>query len=79
MGRGSGSDVRSGQVKIRQEAAGLNFIDVYHQTVCPQPLPFRRVFAARVSLNRRIGRHQREEEGDRVAYAGQSAAMPRSG
>jgi NADPH2:quinone reductase len=30
-----------GQVRIRQEAAGLNFIDVYHRTgLYPQPLPF---------------------------------------
>ena len=31
----------SGQIRIRQEAAGLNFIDVYHRTgLYPQPLPF---------------------------------------
>src|SRR3954447_25429916 len=30
-----------GQVKLRQEAAGLNFIDVYHRTgLYPIPLPF---------------------------------------
>ncbi len=30
-----------GQVRLRQEAAGLNFIDVYHRTgLYPQPLPF---------------------------------------
>jgi NADPH:quinone reductase len=30
-----------GQARIRQEAAGLNFIDVYHRTgLYPQPLPF---------------------------------------
>ena len=30
-----------GQVKLRQEAAGLNFIDVYHRTgLYPQALPF---------------------------------------
>src|SRR5436305_11115199 len=29
------------QVKLRQEAAGLNYIDVYHRTgLYPQPLPF---------------------------------------
>src|SRR6476469_6996924 len=34
-------DPSPGQVRIRQEAAGLNFIDVYHRTgVYPQPLPF---------------------------------------
>ena len=30
-----------GQIRLRQEAAGLNFIDVYHRTgLYPQPLPF---------------------------------------
>jgi NADPH2:quinone reductase len=30
-----------GEVRLRQEAAGLNFIDVYHRTgLYPQPLPF---------------------------------------
>src|SRR3954469_10008880 len=30
-----------GQVRVRQEAAGLNFIDVYHRTgLYPQALPF---------------------------------------
>ena len=30
-----------GEVRLRQEAAGLNFIDVYHRTgFYPQPLPF---------------------------------------
>src|SRR5438045_9581716 len=30
-----------GQVRLRQEAAGLNFIDVYHRTgLYPQQLPF---------------------------------------
>src|SRR4051812_50080243 len=30
-----------GQVRLRQEAAGLNFIDVYHRTgLYPQSLPF---------------------------------------
>src|SRR6184192_124248 len=31
----------SGQVRLRQAAAGLNYIDVYHRTgYYPQPLPF---------------------------------------
>ena len=31
----------SGQVRLRQAAAGLNYIDVYHRTgYCLQPLPF---------------------------------------
>ena len=30
-----------GQIRLRQEAAGLNYIDVYHRTgLYPQPLPF---------------------------------------
>src|SRR3954470_635842 len=30
-----------GQVRLRQHAAGLNYIDVYHRTgLYPQPLPF---------------------------------------
>src|SRR4051794_32928718 len=35
------SEPGEGQVKLRQEAAGLNFIDVYHRNgLYPQPLPF---------------------------------------
>lgn len=35
------ADPGPGQVRIRQAAAGLNFIDVYHRTgLYPQPLPF---------------------------------------
>ena len=35
------ADPGPGQVKIRQDAAGLNFIDVYHRTgLYPQALPF---------------------------------------
>jgi NADPH2:quinone reductase len=34
-------DPGSGEVRLRQEAAGVNFIDVYHRTgLYPQPLPF---------------------------------------
>src|SRR3954465_9572202 len=34
-------DPAPGQVRLRQEAAGLNFIDVYHRIgLYPQPLPF---------------------------------------
>src|SRR5688572_18588238 len=30
-----------GEIRLRQEAAGLNFIDVYHRSgLYPQPLPF---------------------------------------
>ena len=35
------SEPGPGEVRLRQEAAGLNFIDVYHRTgLYPQPLPF---------------------------------------
>ena len=34
-------DPGPGEIRLRQEAAGLNFIDVYHHTgLYPQPLPF---------------------------------------
>jgi NADPH:quinone reductase len=34
-------DPGPGEVKLRQQAAGLNYIDVYHRTgLYPQPLPF---------------------------------------
>ena len=34
-------DPGPGQVKLRQEAVGLNYVDVYHRTgLYPQPLPF---------------------------------------
>ena len=34
-------DPGPGELRIRQEAAGLNFIDVYHRTgLYPQPMPF---------------------------------------
>jgi len=34
-------EVGPGQVRLRQVAAGLNYIDVYHRTgYYPQPLPF---------------------------------------
>src|SRR5881398_938044 len=60
-----------GQVRLRQEAAGLNFIDVYHRTgLYPQPLPFTPgvegagiVEAIGAGLNN-------VKPGDRVAYAG---------
>src|SRR5947207_9184736 len=60
-----------GQVKLRQEAAGLNFIDIYHRTgLYPQQFPFTpgvegagvvKAVGADV-INLRVG--------DRVAYAG---------
>ena len=60
-----------GQVRLRQEAAGLNFIDVYHRTgLYPQPLPFTPgVEGAGVVVA--VGRDVADLKiGDRVAYAG---------
>ena len=60
-----------GQVRIAQQAAGLNFIDVYHRTgLYPQPLPFiPGVEGAGVveALGEGVGDLK---VGDRVAYAG---------
>ena len=64
-------DPGAGQVRLRQEAAGLNYIDVYHRIgLYPQPLPFipgvegagvvEAVGPGVIGL----------EAGDRVAYAG---------
>jgi NADPH:quinone reductase len=60
-----------GQVRLRQEAVGLNYIDVYHRTgLYPQPLPFTPgVEGAGVveSLGEGV---ETLKPGDRVAYAG---------
>src|SRR3954452_25234423 len=61
----------AGQVKLRQEAAGLNFIDVYHRTgLYKQPLPFTPgVEGAGIVVA--VGDDViNVKEGDRVAYAG---------
>ena len=60
-----------GQVRLRQHAVGLNYIDVYHRTgLYPQPLPFTPgtegagvVEAVGIDV-------KRLRPGDRVAYAG---------
>lgn len=61
----------SGQVRIRQEAVGLNFIDVYHRTgIYPQKVPFTPgVEGAGVveAVGPDVGS---VKVGDRVAYAG---------
>ena len=60
-----------GQVRLRQHAAGLNFIDVYHRTgLYPQPLPFiPGVEGAGVIES--VGEGVVDvRAGDRVAYAG---------
>ena len=61
----------SGQVKLRQEAAGLNFIDVYHRTgLYPQPLPFTPGTEG-AGIVEAVGDDvDNVKVGDRVAYAG---------
>jgi NADPH2:quinone reductase len=61
----------SGQVRLRQAAAGLNYIDVYHRTgYYPQPLPFIPGLEGAGTVEA-IGRCVRDlKVGDRVAYAG---------
>jgi NADPH2:quinone reductase len=61
----------SGQVRLRQEAAGLNYIDVYHRTgLYPQPLPFIPGVEG-AGIIEAIGQGVDSlQPGDRVAYAG---------
>ena len=60
-----------GQARLRQEAAGLNFIDVYHRTgLYPQPLPFTPGVEG-AGLVESVGPGVTAvKPGDRVAYAG---------
>ena len=60
-----------GQAKIRQEAAGLNFIDVYHRTgLYPQLLPFTPGVEG-AGIVEAVGPDVTDVTiGDRVAYAG---------
>ena len=60
-----------GQVRLRQEAAGLNFIDVYHRTgLYPQPLPFTPGVEG-AGMVEAVGPDVTVVKvGDRVAYAG---------
>ena len=59
------------QVRLRQEAAGLNFIDVYHRTgLYPQPLPFTPGVEG-AGIVEAVGSGVADLNlGDRVAYAG---------
>ena len=59
------------EVRIRQTAAGLNFIDVYHRTgLYPQPLPFTPGVEG-AGVIEAVGPDVRSwKAGDRVAYAG---------
>ena len=60
-----------GQVRLRQEAAGLNFIDVYHRTgLYPQALPFTPGVEG-AGIVEAVGPEVANvKAGDRVAYAG---------
>jgi NADPH2:quinone reductase len=64
-------DPGPGQVKLRQEAVGLNFIDVYHRTgLYPQPLPFTPGTEG-AGVVEAVGEGVTNvKKGDRVAYAG---------
>jgi NADPH2:quinone reductase len=61
----------SGQVRLRQAAAGLNYIDVYNRTgYYSQPLPFIPGLGGAGTVEA-IGQEVRDlKVGDRVAYAG---------
>src|SRR5258708_35208195 len=61
----------SGQVRLRQAAAGLNFIDVYHRTgYYPQPLPFIPGLEGAGTVEAVAQDVRSLKVGDRVAYAG---------
>jgi NADPH2:quinone reductase len=60
-----------GEIKLRQEAAGLNFIDVYHRTgLYPQPLPFTPGVEGAGVIEAVGADVTNVKKGDRVAYAG---------
>jgi NADPH2:quinone reductase len=64
-------DPGPGQVRLRQEAVGLNFIDVYHRTgLYPQPLPFTPGVEAAGVVDAVGPDVTGLKSGDRVAYAG---------
>jgi NADPH2:quinone reductase len=60
-----------GEIRLRQEAAGVNFIDVYHRTgLYPQPLPFIPGVEG-AGVVEAIGSDVTSmQAGDRVAYGG---------
>src|SRR3982750_1902263 len=64
-------DPGPGEVRLLQEAAGLNYIDVYHRTgLYPQQLPFTPGVEGAGGVDS-IGSALRDlKPGDRVAYAG---------
>ncbi|MFL6760026.1 quinone oxidoreductase family protein [Sphingomonas sp.] len=60
-----------GQVRLRQQAAGINFIDVYHRTgLYPQPLPFTPGVEGAGVVEAVAPDVTAVKVGDRVAYAG---------
>jgi NADPH2:quinone reductase len=64
-------DPGPGQVKLRQEAAGLNFIDVYHRTgLYPQKAPFTPGVEGAGVIEAVGADVANVKQGDRVAYAG---------
>jgi NADPH2:quinone reductase len=64
-------DPGPGQVRIRQAAAGLNFIDVYHRTgLYPQKLPFTPGVEGAGTVEALGEGVDALKPGDRVAYAG---------
>lgn len=64
-------DPGPGQARLRQEAAGLNFIDVYHRTgLYPQPLPFTPGVEGAGVVEAVGADVTNVKVGDRVAYAG---------
>ena len=61
----------AGQVRLRQEAAGLNYIDVYHRVgLYPQPLPFTPGVEGAGVIEAAGPGVTGLQVGDRVAYAG---------
>lgn len=64
-------DPGPGRVKLRQEAAGLNFIDIYHRTgLYPQPFPFTPGVEG-AGVVETVGPDVANvKAGDRVGYAG---------
>ena len=64
-------DPGPGQVRIRQEAAGLNFIDVYHRTgLYKQKMPFTPGVEGAGVVDAVGSDVTKMKKGDRVAYAG---------
>jgi NADPH:quinone reductase len=64
-------DPGPGQLLLRQESAGLNFIDVYHRTgLYPQPLPFTPGVEGAGVVEAVGANVSGVQPGDRVAYGG---------